>query len=347
MFKIHFSSSMAASIALFSIGLSSGQANAANLYNISNPILPSQITTIADNLAVPYEIAVDGSDLVITTFDALVKIDPLGQVTTVAPLTPGSPGGVVAVDGNYIVAEYATGSLLHISQDGNISTIAANLGFPVGVAQQGDSFIVVDIGIPEAENGQIGDARLLRVSLDGTVSVIASEDLGAPIAVAVEGDQFWLTDYGFGRLLSVSETGEVTTVASNLGQALDIELDGQDFIITDFADGFNTSGNGRILRVSRSGEIKTLFSGENPSAITIRGTELLVSDVFAGTISSISGVVNQPLTSVPESSNVLALLVFSGCSIFVWLKRKVKGSTEPNMEKTTEIPTKSDWAVDL
>jgi hypothetical protein len=337
MLKINVLSPIVASIALFTIGLSSGRANAGSLNIASNPILPSQITTIASGLTVPYEIAVDGSDLVVTTNGALVRINPSGTSQTIAPLTPGSPGGVVVLGNDYYVADYPSASLLRISRGGQVSTVATNLNFPVGVAKQGDDIIVVDIGVPEAENGQTGASRLLRVSQSGTVSVIASNNLtlnnlGAPIAVVVDGSDFWLTDYVLGRLLKVSSTGDVTTVATNLGQALDIEADGQDFIITDFGDGFKNPGQGRILRVSRSGDVQTLLSGQNPSALAVRGTELLVSDVFAGTVSSISGVVNQGPTSVPESSNVLALLVFSGFSIFVFFKTKIPITKEEQFD---------------
>ena len=303
------------------IGLTSSNAYASSLSNQSNSQLFGQFETIASDLIVPYEVAADGLDLVVTTNGALTRIDELGGVSTIAPIVPGPPGGVLVFEGDYIVVEFATGSLLRISPDGQTTTIANGLGLPVGIAQQGNEFIVVDIGTPD--DNIIGDARLLRVTLDGDVSVITSnetENLGAPAGVFVDGDNFWLTDFNLGRLLFVSSTGEVTEIATNLGQPLDIEFDGQNFLITDFAQGFDNPGNGRIVEVSKLGEIGSIINGlGNPSGLTFQGSELIFTDVVAGTVGRV-----QTLVSVPEHSSVTGLLLvgmFGGC---LWFKQKMK-----------------------
>jgi len=317
MLKVNLLSCLAFSM----IGLTSSGAYATSLSNRTNPQVLNQLETITTGLSVPYEVAVNGTNLVVTTNGFLTGIDEFGGVTNIAPVVPGPPGGVLLFDGDYIVVEYATGSLLRISPDGQKSTIATGLGLPVGLAQQGNEFIVVDIGTPD--DNVIGDARLLRVSLGGDVSVITSnetENLGAPAAVFVDSDNFWLTDFNLGRLLSVSLTGEVTEIATNLGQPLDLEFDGENFLITDFGQGFDNPGNGRILEVSKLGEIESIITGiGNPSGLTFQESDLIFTDVVAGKVSRI-----QRFISVPESSSVFGLLalgIFGSC---LQLKRTIK-----------------------
>jgi len=310
------------SIAIFIVSISTGRAYAASLSNSSSPNTIDEIETIAGGLTVPYEIAVQGSNLVVTTNGALVKVDESGVVTTITDLAAGPPAGVLVFEDDYVVVEYATGSLLRVSEDGTeISTLATNLGLPVGVARQGNDFIVVDIGTPD--DTVIGKARLLRVSLDGDVSVIASENLGAPAAVFVDGDNFWLTDFNLGRLLLVSPAGEVTTVATDLGQPLDIDFDGSNFIITDFARGFEEKGKGRILGVSKTGKVTTLFSGlGNPSGLAIQKSDLIFSDVVEGSLTRLTNFT--PRASVPEPSSVLGLLALGLFGAGVRLKSKLE-----------------------
>ncbi len=302
MLKINVLSCLVVSI----VGLTPSRAYSADLNNISNSSVFNQVETIANGISVPYEVAADGSNLVVSTNDSLIKIDELGNVDTITSLEPGPPAGVLTFEGDYIALEYITGSLLRISPDGQKSTIATGLGLPVGLARKDDDFIVVDIGTPD--DNVIGNARLLRVSLNGDISVISSnetESLGAPAAVFVDEDNFWLTDFNLGRLLSVSSTGEVTEVATNLGEPLDIDFNGKNFLISDFARGFDNPGNGRILEITASGEIESVITGiGNPSGLTFQGSDLVFTDVVAGSISRVEKVI-----SVPESSSILGLLV--------------------------------------
>lgn len=308
-------------LAIGMIELTSSGAYATHLSYQSNSQLLNQVETIATGFNVPYEVAASGNSLVVTTYGSLAKIDEFGGVSTIAPLAAGSPAGVLVFGQDYIVVEYATGSLLRILPDGQKSTIATGLGLPVGVAQQGDDFIVVDIGTPD--DNVIGDARLLRVSLSGDISVISSNDtenLGAPAAVFVDGENFWLTDFNLGRLLLVSSTGQATEIATGLGQPLDIDFNGENFIITDFAHGFDSPGNGRLLEVSKSGEIKSTITGiGNPSGLTFQGSNLIFTDVLGGGVSRIRN-----FSSVPESSSVFGLISLGIFGAYLQLKRTLK-----------------------
>jgi len=257
--------------------------------------LPNQLTVTAifQDLLQPYGIALDDTDVIVTVNGSLVRIDNSGNLTTLAAIEPGSPSDVLVFTSEYIVVENTTGSLLSISRDGDITTLATNLGDLVGAAVKENDFIVVDfdLGLPDPNIG-----RLLKVSRDGTVSTIAEEGLGGPTEVIVENDNFWVTDFTLGRLLLVSSGGEVTEIATDLGQPLDIEFDGRSFLITDFADGFNTPGNGIILHVTQSGEVETLVRDiGNPSGLTTQGSDLLFTDVVAGTVNRIEGLLETDL----------------------------------------------------
>lgn len=311
MFKINIISSLI----LFVIGLccpfiNNQQAKAASV--VSNSFT---IETIATGLLNPYGITTNNNDVIVTVDGSLLKIDLLGNVQTIAPLTSGSPADVLVDNFEFIVIENPTTSLLRISESGVINTIATNIGDPVGVAIQGNDFIVGDFGL--------GTGSLKRITSNGNVSTIASNEVGGPTELVVDGDNFWVTDFTLGRLLFVNANGDITEIATGLGQPLDIEFDGLDFLITDFADGFNTPGNGRILKVSKTGQIETLFDNiGNPSGLAIDGDDLLFTDIVDGRVARIQGVLAPQ--SVPESSSILGLFLIGSWGLTIIINRKVK-----------------------
>ena len=263
-----------------------------------------EIEIIVDGLSGPYGIVVNNNDLAVTVDGALLNIDAFGNLTTLASLND-SPALDVFFDGSdFVVLEsvppaFQTASLLRVSQTGDVETIAMFAGDPIGLAVQGEDFIVVDFNQVNG-NPTVGNGRLLRISEDGNnTSIIASENLGGASEVVVEDNNFWLTDFSLGRLLKVSPSGNVTEIATGLGQPLDIELDGENFIITDFADGFNNPGLGRILRVSKTGQVETLLSGiGNPSGIAIEGSDIFFTDIVQGTVNRVQ------VESVPENASI-------------------------------------------
>jgi hypothetical protein len=273
------------------------------------------VETIATGLPMPYGITKDNDDVIVTVNGSLLRIDPLGNVQTITPLTSGIPSDVLVHNSEFIVVENPTASLLRISQSGVINTIATNLGDPVGVAIQGNDFIIGDFGL--------GTGSLKRTTSSGNVSNIASNGVGGLTEIVVDGDDFWVTDFTFGRLLFITANGDVTEIATGLGQPLDIEFNGEDFLITDFADGFNTPGNGRILRVSKTGQIKTLIDNiGNPSGLAIDGDDLLFTDIVDGRVAIIKDILAPQ--SVPEPSSISALFLIGTLGLIIIFNREVK-----------------------
>ena len=295
------------SLTFFLVGVVTTEAYAQNSKDGNTIQNPNNVEIIADGLFQPYGIALDdNNNLAVTINGSLLSIDYLGNITTIAPIAPGSPSDVLVVDSDFIVAENTTGSILRISGGGDIETIAPNVGDLIGLALQGNDLIAVDFGFGIEE--PYAEGQLLRISPDGSVSIIGSKGLGGPAEVVTNNNNFWVTDFSLGRLLKVSPNGDVTEIATGLGQPLDIEFDEMDFIVTDFADGFNNPGNGRILRISQSGEVETLISGiGNPSAITIQGSDILFTDTASGRVGGIQGILEKETVSEPYS--IIGLLI--------------------------------------
>lgn len=292
------------------------------------------IETIASGLATPYAVAFDSNNQLIVTVDgALIKIDRSGNISTVTSLDPGVPSDAIVFGSDYVVIEPADPpaptSLLQVTPTGDVrelTEIASDpMGFgdPIGLAIQNQDLIIADFN--RVNNDPfIGDGRLLRYSNQTkNISVIASSNLGGAAEVFVDDENFWVTDFTFGRLLFVTANGDVTEVTTGLGQPLDIEFDGQDFLITDFANGFETPKNGRILRVSKTGQVETLLSDiGNPSGLAIDGDDLVFTDIVDGRVARIQGILAPQ--SVPESSSIWAIVIIGSLGLTVIINRQFK-----------------------
>ncbi|NER25552.1 MAG: hypothetical protein F6J96_33650 [Symploca sp. SIO1C2] len=292
------------------------------------------IETIATGLATPYAVAIDeDNELIVTVDGALIKIEQSGNISALTSLAPGVPSDAIVFGSDFIVIEPAEPpaptSLLRVTPAGEVNEITEiasdpmGFGDPIGLAIQNQDLIIVDFN--RVNNDPfIGDGRLLRYSNQANdVSVIASSNLGGAAEVFVDDDNFWVTDFTFGRLLFVTANGDVTEIATGLGQPLDIEFDGKDFLITDFADGFNTPGNGRILRVSKTGKVETLFSNiGNPSGLAIDGDDLLFTDIVEGRVAKIPGVLSTQ--GVPESSSTWTILMIGTLGLTMIVNRRFR-----------------------
>jgi sugar lactone lactonase YvrE len=166
------------------------------------------------------------------------KIDSIsGQATTIIDGVLNQPNGLaVDANGNLYVAEAGTDLIRRIAPDGTITTVAGNgtcgssgeggqatlaaLCFPLGVAvdQAGNLYIA-----------DWGTSRLLKVTLDGTITRIAGNgergdtgDAGPPLAAKIEpsggiavdtnGTLYFTQSH---RIREVSSNGLITTLAGS------------------------------------------------------------------------------------------------------------------------------------
>jgi hypothetical protein len=246
---------------------------------------------IAGGFTHPYKMIFDNGDIILTSDGAISRISPSGKVTKIADTPNGPPGSASKYAGDYIFVDNPLGRLLRVTPEGKETVIATGLGMPNVAVQDGDDFVVVDIGTPTDDKP--GPARLLRVSPEGNVTTIASKNLGGPAGLYIDEDGYWVPDFILGRLLLVSRTGGVKVIAENLGQPLDIDFDGEAFIISDFADGFRDGvGKGRILRVTKSGDVKVIANrgqAGNPTGLVLRGPDIYYTDVLTGEVLKIKG----------------------------------------------------------
>lgn len=119
----------------------------------------------------PWDVAMNGSDFVVTDADEqkglgrLFRVTPSGQISTIASGFGRLFG--VGVNGSDIFVTTKAGDLVRIASNGTTTTIAQGVvspGFQADIAFSGSDIIITD------DSG----GRLLRVTLGGVVSVIAS-----------------------------------------------------------------------------------------------------------------------------------------------------------------------------
>lgn len=251
-----------------------------------------RISVVAENLAGPYGIFFDTTDLIVTTKGELLRIkDPTvdmsaaeRQVEHIAPVGQGDALGAMLFGSTYVVLSCDLGctdsaQLQEIRRDGTTRTVGGPKN-AVEVARWGDNYLVSD---PYK-------SQLVEVTPDGNMTVFSNDKLAVPAGLYVDGDKVWVTDFSTGQLLVLDKFGTSTIVASGLGSPVGIAYDGNSFIVADFAMG--QPNMGRVLRVSRTGEVKVIAKpGKigNPSAVALFGPDIYVSDIINNTVTRIRG----------------------------------------------------------
>lgn len=246
---------------------------------------------VFEGLFHPFKMIFENGDLLVTADSGLYRYRPSGDLSTIAELPPGPPGSVTPYGADYMVIDNPNGRLVRVTRDGEVATVATGLGLPDVAVQEGDHFIAIDIATPVDD--MVGPARLLKVTLDGVVTPVATEGLGGPAGLYIDEEGYWVTDFILGRLLFVTREGEVTVIAEGLGQPLDIAFDGHGFVIADFANGFaQGEDQGRILYVTKSGKVRVIADRGtvgNPGGILLRGPDIYYTDVVKGQVVVLRG----------------------------------------------------------
>jgi hypothetical protein len=133
------------------------------------------------------------------------------------------------------------------------------------------------------------------VKLDGSVEVITDQGLGGPAGVIVDERGYLVTDFIGGRLLRVTRDGQVSVLASNLGNPVELREHGGKLYVSDYAGGVDA---GRLLKIELNGTTASVtvipVSGHlgNPSGMTIKGSEILITDDPAGRVMRLRGCLN-------------------------------------------------------
>lgn len=251
-----------------------------------------RISVVADNLAGPYGIFFDTTDLVVTTKGELLRIkDPTVDMSTaerqvehIAQTGQGDALGAMLFGSTYVVLSCDLGctdsaQLQEIRRDGTTRTVGGPKN-AVEVARWGDNYLVSD---PYK-------SQLVEVTPAGKMTVFSNDKLAVPAGLYVDGDKVWVTDFSTGQLLVVDKFGASTVVASGLGFPVGIAYDGNSFVVADYA--MSQPNKGRVLRVSKTGKVKIIAGpGKigNPSAVALFGPDIYVSDNMNNTVTRIRG----------------------------------------------------------
>lgn len=242
--------------------------------------------TVVDNLASPYGLYFDSTDLLVTTETDLVKLKLSEQiegealeVEVIEALAGGNALGLIKHGNDLVVMECTPGctsNRLYIRRpDGDEITLMTTSNEIVEVRAYRNQFIVSDITA----------GKLLLVDSEGNVSDFTTDKLNGPAGLYVDGDYVWVTNFFTGELLRINAAGQATVIATGLGMPVGVQYDGKDFIVADFAAG--EPGQGRVLRVAKDGRVRVIADGDfigNPSAIALQGSDIYVSDILSSKI---------------------------------------------------------------
>jgi sugar lactone lactonase YvrE len=164
------------------------------------------------NMVFPYTVSVDGNSLIISSWlsDAISVFDvQQGRVTR--NIDGNIPLNAIAFEGNIIVSEMKTQSVVSISPNGERKTLASGIAVPSGLVAKGK-----DLWAADWSNGQI-----VKVVSNGEVlaqPTVVATGLSQPEGMAIAPDgSILVVESGAGRLLSVNPTsGNSTVLAENL-----------------------------------------------------------------------------------------------------------------------------------
>jgi hypothetical protein len=246
------------------------------------PAQNCEIEEVTNQLKNPFGLMTQGDDIIVAGVDRLAKIAKDHTVTTLAPLVNGT--GLVELNGSVHIIEFLQKSILRYDpvtwEAKPFATLPAG---GISLAVDGQDLIVT------SSDPVNPPSSVLRVRPDGTVEVIANQGVGAPAGVITDGDTYLVTDYFGGRLLRITRTGVVSEVASGLGNPVELRKYNGVYYVGDNAGGV---AKGRLLKVTPSGEVTVLDTPDtlgNPSAMILRGTELILTDDQHGRVLVLRG----------------------------------------------------------
>ena len=256
----------------------------------SGGVIPTPIDTVT----------IKSGDVVIVPSSIFIKFG--GKIT----VEEGAKLIIGTEKRNFIVTDVISGSLLKVTSDGIVSTIASGFDFPVGVAidSSGDYIVI-------SSNGD----KLSRITPSGVVSEIAS-GLRHPQGIAIDSGGDFIITNDRSHLTRVTPDGTITTISKRVGdaQGISIDFDGN-FVVADL--------NGKLLKVTPSGKVSaiTRHGLGNPYDVAIDSNgEFIVTDVTGnllkvtpdGEISTITSGLRSPFGVAIESNGDFIVASLNG-----------------------------------
>lgn len=165
---------------------------------------------VGPSITTPWSVAPDGDHVIVTSWMAnLVQIwDPEAGVEVAAWPDFATPVNAIRFDGDLVVAELGTGSVVRQTSGGARSTIASGLFVPSGLAASGGDLWVTDWA----------SGIVWQIVADGAPTMIpVAMDLANPEGIAVDRDGTLLVvESGAGRLTRILANGETVVLAAGL-----------------------------------------------------------------------------------------------------------------------------------
>ena len=164
------------------------------------------------NMVFPHTVSVDGNSLIISSWlsNAIAVFD-VQQNRVVRNIDGNIPLNAIAFDGNIVVSEMKTQSVVSVAPNGERKTLASGIAIPTGLAAKGK-----DLWAADWSKGEI-----VKVVANGEVlaqPTVVAKGLSQPEGMAIAPDgSILVVESGAGRLLSInSKSGKSTVLAENL-----------------------------------------------------------------------------------------------------------------------------------
>ncbi len=144
--------------------------------------------------------------------DALWRIGPDGEVTTLTRALYGSSGIAIDRRGDVLQSNFFNHTISRVARTGEVTTVVdTGLVAPVGLVVDGTGAIFVC---------NCGNNTISRVDTDGTVSALASGDLFAcPNGITIGDDgNLYVVNYRNDHVVRVSDSGNATILATLPGR---------------------------------------------------------------------------------------------------------------------------------
>jgi sugar lactone lactonase YvrE len=213
-----------------------------------------------------------------------------------------------------------------VSQSDEIQPIEG-LKLPESAYTMQDGRIIVSEIGEFNPTGKDGDGRILELSIDGSVKVIADSGLNDPKGILVEGSTIYVTDND--EVKKVSFTGEVTKWLGpddfpKKPQFLnDIAIDQNTMIYVSDSGDIENGGGGAIYRVDSNGKISLFVDAANdprilsPNGLSTFQKGYLAFNDFANGFLFRVRVRDLEVEKLSEGFGGADGLVFSGANLYI------------------------------
>lgn len=154
-----------------------------------------------------------------------------------------------------------------------VEEVASGLAIPYGLLVEEDGNYLVTV-----------DGEIIRVFEDGMLESLVQTSENSASGMIYHEQAVLMLDNTGESLVRYDAQWSATTVATGLGDPVSIVLDGNNYIVTDFAEAMTPGEDGRLLRVTSAGVVEEIASAGLGAAagVALADDGYYVTDFISG-----------------------------------------------------------------